>query len=60
MARHSYSALMYGAISNALLTKHGGLQATLITFDLLRFKGDDLRQRMLEKRREALMRRGRR
>jgi bifunctional non-homologous end joining protein LigD len=41
---------------HALLTKRGGAQASLVAFDLLRFKGDDLRQRPLEARREALMR----
>jgi bifunctional non-homologous end joining protein LigD len=38
----------------ALLTKHGWEQAALVAFDLLRLNGDDLRQRPLEKRREAL------
>jgi bifunctional non-homologous end joining protein LigD len=41
---------------HALLTKQGSEQAALVAFDLLRFGGDDLRQRPLEKRREALMR----
>ena len=41
---------------HALLTKRGWEQAALVAFDLLRFGGDDLRQRPLEKRREALMR----
>jgi bifunctional non-homologous end joining protein LigD len=40
----------------ALLTKRGGAQASFVAFDLLRLDGDDLRQRALEKRREALMR----
>jgi bifunctional non-homologous end joining protein LigD len=38
----------------ALLTKHGWEQAALVAFDLLRLNGDDLRQRPLEKRREAV------
>jgi hypothetical protein len=41
---------------HALLTKHGWEQAALVAFDLLRLGGDDLQQRPLEKRREALMR----
>ena len=41
---------------HALLTKQGWEQAALVAFDLLRLGGDDLRQRPLEKRREALMR----
>jgi ATP-dependent DNA ligase len=39
----------------ALLTKRGWEQAALVAFDLLRLDGEDLRQRPLEKRREALM-----
>jgi bifunctional non-homologous end joining protein LigD len=39
---------------HALLTKHGWKQAALVAFDLLRLNGDDLRQRPLEKRREAV------
>ena len=38
----------------ALLTKHGWEQAALVAFDLLHLNGDDLRQRPLEKRREAV------
>ena len=41
---------------HALLTKQGWEQTALVAFDLLRPGGDDLRQRPLEKRREALMR----
>ena len=41
---------------HALLTKNGCEQAALVAFDLLRLGGDDLRQRPLEARREALMR----
>jgi bifunctional non-homologous end joining protein LigD len=41
---------------HARLTKLGGAQASLVAFDLLRLGGDDLRQRPLEKRREALAR----
>jgi bifunctional non-homologous end joining protein LigD len=41
---------------HALLTKRGGTRAALVAFDLLRLNGDDLRQRPLEKRREALKR----
>jgi bifunctional non-homologous end joining protein LigD len=40
----------------ALLTKRGWLMALFVAFDLLRLNGDDLRQRPLEARREALMR----
>jgi bifunctional non-homologous end joining protein LigD len=40
----------------ALLTKRGWLTAAFVAFDLLRLDGDDLRQRPLEKRREALAR----
>ena len=39
---------------HALLTKRGWLAAAFVAFDLLRLNGDDLRQRPLEKRREAL------
>ena len=38
----------------ALLTKAGGEQASFVAFDLLGLEGDDLRQRPLEERREAL------
>jgi bifunctional non-homologous end joining protein LigD len=38
----------------ALRTKTGGEQASLVAFDLLGLEGDDLRQRPLEERREAL------
>jgi bifunctional non-homologous end joining protein LigD len=41
---------------HALLTKRGWLIASFVAFDLLRLDGDDLRQRPLEKRREALAR----
>jgi bifunctional non-homologous end joining protein LigD len=41
---------------HALLTKRGWAEAAFVAFDLLRFGGDDLRQRPLEKRREALAR----
>ena len=37
-----------------LLTKAGGEQAAFVAFDLLSLEGDDLRQRPLEERREAL------
>jgi bifunctional non-homologous end joining protein LigD len=40
---------------HALLTKRGWTEAAFVAFDLLRLDGDDLRQRPLEKRREALM-----
>jgi bifunctional non-homologous end joining protein LigD len=40
----------------ALLTKRGWLMASFVAFDLLRLSGEDLRQRPLEARREALMR----
>jgi bifunctional non-homologous end joining protein LigD len=40
----------------ALLTKRGWAEAVFVAFDLLRLGGDDLRQRPLEKRREALER----
>jgi bifunctional non-homologous end joining protein LigD len=40
----------------ALMTKRGGAQAPFVAFDLLRLEGDDLRERPLEARREALMR----
>jgi bifunctional non-homologous end joining protein LigD len=39
----------------ALRTKAGGEHASLVAFDLLRLDGDDLRQRPLEERREALL-----
>ena len=39
----------------ALRTKAGGEHAALVAFDLLRLDGDDLRQRPLEERREALL-----
>ena len=38
----------------ALRTKAGGEQAALVAFDILSLDGDDLRQRPLEERREAL------
>jgi bifunctional non-homologous end joining protein LigD len=41
---------------HALLTKRGWLAAAFVAFDLLLLDGDDLRQRPLEKRREALAR----
>jgi bifunctional non-homologous end joining protein LigD len=41
---------------HALLTKRGWRIASFVAFDLLRLAGDDLRQRPLEKRREALAR----
>jgi bifunctional non-homologous end joining protein LigD len=41
---------------HALLTKRGWLIAAFVAIDLLRLDGDDLRQRPLEARREALMR----
>ncbi len=40
----------------ALRTKAGGEQAALVAFDLLNLDGEDLRQRPLEERREALAR----
>jgi ATP-dependent DNA ligase len=40
---------------HALLTKRGWAEAALVAFDLLRLDGDDLRQRPLEKRREAVL-----
>ena len=40
----------------ALRTKAGGEQASFVAFDLLSLEGDDLRQRPLEERREALAR----
>ena len=40
----------------ALLTKAGGEQAAFVAFDLLSHEGNDLRQRPLEERREALSR----
>jgi bifunctional non-homologous end joining protein LigD len=39
-----------------LLTKAGGEQASLVAFDLLGLEADDLRQRALEERRDALAR----
>ena len=41
----------------ALRTKAGGAEASLIAFDLLSLKGEDLRQRPLEERRDRLARR---
>ena len=41
---------------HALLTRRGWAEAAFVAFDLLRLNGDDLRQRPLEKRREALQR----
>ena len=38
----------------ALRTKSGGARASLVAFDILSLEGDDLRQRPLEERREAL------
>jgi bifunctional non-homologous end joining protein LigD len=38
----------------ALLTKAGGEQASFVAFDLLSLEADDLRQRALEERRDAL------
>jgi bifunctional non-homologous end joining protein LigD len=38
----------------ALRTKAGGEQASFVAFDLLGLKGDDLRDRPLEERRDAL------
>ena len=40
----------------ALRTKAGGEQASFVAFDLLGLEGDDLRQRPLEERRDALAR----
>ena len=40
----------------ALRTKAGGERASFVAFDLLSLDGDDLRQRPLEERREALAR----
>jgi bifunctional non-homologous end joining protein LigD len=40
----------------ALRTRAGGEQASLVAFDLLNLEADDLRQRPLEERREALSR----
>ena len=40
----------------ALRTKAGGEQASFVAFDLLSLEGDDLRQRPLEERRDALSR----
>jgi bifunctional non-homologous end joining protein LigD len=41
---------------HALLTKAGGAKASLVAFDLLRLDGDDMRERPIEARREALAR----
>jgi ATP-dependent DNA ligase len=41
---------------HALLTRQGGEAAALVGFDLLRLNGEDLRQRPLEARRQALER----
>jgi bifunctional non-homologous end joining protein LigD len=38
----------------ALRTKAGGARASLVAFDLLNLEGEDLRQRPLEERRDAL------
>lgn len=38
----------------ALRTKAGGAQACLVAFDLLNLDGEDLRQRLLEERRDVL------
>ena len=38
----------------ALRTKAGGEQASFVAFDILSLEGDDLRERTLEERREAL------
>ena len=43
-------------MSHALLTKRGGVQATLVPFDLLRLDGDDPRVRRIEARRCLLLR----
>jgi bifunctional non-homologous end joining protein LigD len=40
----------------ALRTKAGGARASYVAFDLLSLEGDDLRQRPLEERRDALSR----
>jgi bifunctional non-homologous end joining protein LigD len=40
----------------ALRTKAGGARASFVAFDLLSLEGDDLRQRPLEERRDALSR----
>ena len=40
----------------ALRTKEGGERASFVAFDLLDFEGDDLRERPLEERRDALQR----
>jgi bifunctional non-homologous end joining protein LigD len=39
----------------AIRTKAGGARASLVAFDLLSLEGEDLRQRPLEERREALV-----
>jgi bifunctional non-homologous end joining protein LigD len=41
---------------HALLTTEGGAEASLVAFDLLRLDGDDMRERPIEARREALAR----
>jgi bifunctional non-homologous end joining protein LigD len=41
---------------HALMTPDGGAEASLVAFDLLRLDGDDLRERRIEVRREALAR----
>jgi bifunctional non-homologous end joining protein LigD len=41
---------------HALLTTEGGAEASLIAFDLLRLNDDDMRERPIEARREALAR----
>jgi bifunctional non-homologous end joining protein LigD len=38
------------------MTTEGGAEASLVAFDLLLFDGDDLRERPIEARREALAR----
>ena len=40
----------------ALRTKEGGARASFVAFDLLSLEGDDLRERPLEERRDALSR----
>jgi ATP-dependent DNA ligase len=41
---------------HALRTTEGGAEASLVAFDLLRLDGDDMRERPIEARREALAR----
>jgi bifunctional non-homologous end joining protein LigD len=41
---------------HALLTTEGGAEASLVAFDLLRLDGDDMRERPIEARQEALAR----